>query len=428
MPGAVTALAANAVGLSLAGAGRAFRTVRLPAELGSLVYLVDTQPRLRGLVERAVGPDRADITLAAANALAQSAAQGVSGLVVEVGQRAALLAEAVMQRDAWARSEPLLCGDPARAGALPVTPERPCPLPPGPAERYSERIGLGAAGAFGGVLAVSRSPRRAASVALAGLPKAARLSREGFAATLGCLLARRGVVVVDEGALRRLDRIDTIVVDADVLTTGALVVGDVVGVGGSDPAELVGVVHGLFAADRMGETSTDGTFRLGPLDALGLRKGTGARAAAKLSSAGAAHVLGLARDRRLLAVVGVVLELADAADLILAVAGRAGTAFMVAAPMAGSGTGHADPGPGGAAAGRGAPLAALVTAHRAAFGDRLLPDGRRLVASIRGLQADGRGSAAGVQAAAGAGGCRLRRRAHFGGRPARVGSAPPGWR
>jgi magnesium-transporting ATPase (P-type) len=391
VPGAVAALAANLAGLSLAGAGRAFRTVRLPAELGSLVSFVDTQPRLRSAVERAIGPGRADMTLAAANALAQSAAQGVSGLALDVGQRGARLAEAMLQRDAWARSEPQLCGDPARAAALPVTPERPGPLPPGPIERYSERVGLGAAGAFGGVLAVSRSPRRAAGVALAGLPKAARLSREGFAAALGCLLARRGVVVMDQGALRRLDRIDPIVVDADVLTTGALVVGDVVGVGGIDAAEFVGVVHGLFTADRISEARSDGAFTLGPLDALGLRRGTGARAAARLTSGGAAHVLGLARDGRLLAVVGVVLELADAAELILAAAGRAGTAFMVAVPEAGSGAGQADPGPGAEAGSRGDPLTALVTAHRAAFGDRLLPDGRRLVASIRGLQADGAG-------------------------------------
>jgi cation-transporting ATPase I len=406
VPGAVAALAANAAGLSLAGAGRAFRTVRLPAELGSLVSFVDTQPRLRGAVERAIGPGRADVTLAAANALAQSAAQGVSGLALDVGQRVARLAEAMMQRDAWARAEPQLCGDPARAAARPVTPERPCPLPPGPIERYSERIGLGAAGAFGGVLAVSRSPRRAASVALAGLPKAARLSREGFAATLGCLLARRGVVVMDQGVLRRLDRIDTVVVDADVLTTGALVVGDVVAVGGGDAAELVGVVHGLFAADRLGDISTDGTFTLGPLDALGLKRRAGFRAAAKLAQGGAASVLGLAQDGRLLAVVGVVLELADAADLILTAAGQAGLAFMVAAPVAGpvrrpgaaahagpgrAGPGRAGPGPVTVAAVAGDPLTALVTAHRAAFGDRLLPDGRRLVASIRGLQADGAG-------------------------------------
>lgn len=401
VPGAVTALAANVAGLSFAGAGRAFRTVRLPAELGSLVSFIDTQPRLRGVVERAIGPGRADVALAAANALAQSAAHGVSGLALDVGLRGARLAEAMLQRETWARAEPQLCGDPVRSAAGPVTPERPGPLPAGPIERYSEQIGLCSAGAFGGVLAVAQSPRRAAGVALAGLPKAARLGREGFAASLGCLLARRGAIVLDPGVLRRLDRIDTIVVDADVLTTGALVIGDVVAVGGADAAELTGVVHGLFDAERLGAVRTDGNWALGPLDALGLPGRTGARTAAKLIRDGAAQVLGLARGGRLMALASVVLEPAAAAEMILDAAGRSGLTTMVAAPQAGAGRRTAGPaaragagGSGRATRGRGDggdPLAALVAAHRAAFGDRLLPDGRRLVASIRGLQADGAG-------------------------------------
>ena len=382
VPGAMTALAANVAGLSFAGAGRAFRTVRLPAELGSLVNFIDTQPRLRGVVERAIGPGRAEVALAAANALAQSAAQGVSGLALDAGLRAARLAEAMLQRDTWARAEPQLCGDAARSAADPVTPERPVALPPGPIERYSEQTGLLSVGAFGGVLAASQSPRRAAGVALAGLPKAARFGREGFAATLGCLLARRGAVVMDPGVLRRLDRIDTIVVDADVLTTGALVVGDVVAVGGRDAAELTGTVHGLFDAERLGAVCTGGGWALGPLAALGLRGRTGVRTAAKLTRGGAAQVLGLARGGRLVALVSVVLEPVDAAGMILDVAGRAGLATMVAAPAPGAGT---------RAGAGGHPLTALIAAHRATFGDRLLPDGRRLVASIRGLQADGAG-------------------------------------
>jgi cation-transporting P-type ATPase I len=387
VPGAVTALAASVAGLSVAGAGRALRTVRLPAELGSLVQLVDTQPRLRAAVERAVGPDRADLVLAAGNALAQSAAHGVGGLALDAGQRVAQLAEAVLQREAWARSEPSLCGDRSRAAAQAVIPERPRLLPPGPVERYSERIGLGAAGAFGVVLAGSGSSRRAAGVALAGLPKAARLSREGFAAVLGCLLARRGAVTMDHRSLRQLDRIDTIVVDADVLATGALVVGDVLPVGAADVGRLTGVARALFDSGRIGEARTDGRFVLGPLEVLGLTTRAGTRLTARLSRAGAAHVLGLAQGRRLLAVVGVVPERAGGADVVLAAAARSGLAFLLAAPANGAGA----PAPGssaGAAAGPPGRAADLVTAHGAA---RVLPGGRRLVASIRGLQADGAG-------------------------------------
>jgi cation-transporting P-type ATPase I len=365
VPAAVAPLAFAAAGVAFAAAGRALRAVRLPAELGSLVQFVDTQPRLRAVVERATGPDRADLVLAAANTLSQSAAQGLSGLVLDAGQRVAQLAEAVLQRDTWARAEPVLCGHRRDAAARAVTPERPRPLSPGPVERYSEQIGVAAAGAFGGVLATSRSPQRAAGTALAGLPKAARLGREGFAATLGCLLARRGVVVTDHRALRLLDRIDTIVVDADILTTGAGAVGAVVPVAGADTAYLTGVVHSLFCADRIGETVSDGTFALGPLAALGLPDGTGAEPATRLADGGAAFVLGLARGARLEAVVSVCPEPAEGADLVLETARRSGAAFVLAGPATGAVTGHG--------------------------ATRVVPGGRRLVAAIRGLQADGAG-------------------------------------
>lgn len=363
VPAAIAPLAVSATGLVFAGVGRALRTVRLPVELSSLVQFVHAQPRLRAVLQRAAGPERADLALAAANTVAQSAAQGLGGLALDVGEHVAQLAEAVLQRDAWAKAEPLLCSDRHRAAAQPVPPERPRARAASPAERYSEQIGLGALGAFGGVLATSRSPQRAAAVALAGLPKAARLGGEGFAAALGGLLARRGVVVTDHRALRLLDRIDTIVVDAEILTTGAPAVGDVVGVNDADADHLTGVVHALFDPDRMKETVSHGEFALGPLSGLGLSSATGTRLAARLTERGATSVLGLARAGRLLAVVSVVPERAAAADMLLAAARRSDAAVFVAVPSVGTEIDHG-------------------TAE-------VVPGGRRLVASIRNLQADG---------------------------------------
>jgi len=366
VPATVAALAASATGMAVAGASLALRTVRLPAELGSLVQFVDTQPRLRAAVESALGADRGYLLLAASNTVAQTAAQGLGGLALDLGQRVTQAAEAVLERDNWARSEPRLCGQRRDAAAQPLTPERPQPLPPGPVERYSERLGVGAAGAFGGVLALSGSPRRATAIALATLPKAARFGQEGFASALGCLLARRGVVVTDPRALRLLDRIDTVVVDADVLTTGALIVGDVVPLGDGDVNQLTGLAHSLFAAERATEIVMEGPLRLGPLDDLGLKGRSGMRMAARLSARGAVLVLGLAQDKRLLAVIGVVRERARAADAMLAAASRPGAAFVLAGPAE-----SAD---------------AQSVMHRAA---RVVPGGRRLVASVRALQADG---------------------------------------
>src|SRR5262245_46059956 len=388
VPGAAAALAFSVAGLSFAGASRVLRAVRLPAELGSLVQFVDTQPRLRAAIERTAGADRADLLLAAANALGQSAAQGLSGLALDVVLRSGQLAEAVMQRDAWARSEPQLCGSQRRAAAKPVTPERPQQVPRGYVEQYSERIGLGAAGAFGGVLAASRNPRRAAGVALAGLPKAALLGREGFAVALACVLAERGAVVIDHRVLRRLDRIDTIVLDADVLATDAMVVGDVVPVGDADASVVTGAAHALFAADHPFEIRSDGMFTLGPLDGLGRSGRAGARTASRLIAGGASRVLGLAEDHRLRAVVGVRQEQAAGADMVLEAARRADATFMLAGPSGSSGSGRSDSVASEAASGRRGLAVRVGPAHGAA---RALPDGRRLVASVKGLQAEGAG-------------------------------------
>jgi cation-transporting P-type ATPase I len=363
VPGALFPLAATAAGLALAATGRALHVARLPAELGSLVQVIDTQPRLRAAIERAIGPDSADVLLAGANSLAQTAAQGLGGLAVDAGLRALQLAEAVLERDSWARAEPRLCGSQRHAAAQPVTPERPRPVPPGQVEGYSERAGLSSAAALAGTLAVSRDLQLAAGVAAAGIPKAARVGREGFAAALGCVLARRGVVVIDHHALRLLDRIDTIVVDTEVLVTGALTVGTVVPLGGADGAYLTAVAHDLFDAERVDDVVTDGVLRLGPLDALRLRGRPGSRLAASLASRGTARVLGLAEAGSLQAVIGLVAERAPGADMLLAAARRSGVPVLLAGPEAREAAGEAAP--------------------------EVVAGGRRLVATVRGLQAGG---------------------------------------
>lgn len=74
------ALAADAAGLALASVGRLSRWAPLPAELASLVTLVDTQPRLRRRLERLLGQENADLALATANAGALGLTQGYVGL------------------------------------------------------------------------------------------------------------------------------------------------------------------------------------------------------------------------------------------------------------------------------------------------------------------------------------------------------------
>ena len=128
---------------------------------------------------------------------------------------------------------------------------RPVPLPLGPVERHGDLVGAAALAGFAGASAVTGHPAQRAGVALSTLPKAGRLGREGFATTFGRVLARRGAVVVEPSALRRMDRIDTVVLDAEALTTGVLMLGDLLALPGADGTadaldELVPRVHELF--------------------------------------------------------------------------------------------------------------------------------------------------------------------------------------
>jgi len=218
---AAAGLVADAIGIGAAVAGSVLGLPSLPAELAALVSLADSQPRLRRMVEAALGPSTADIGLALTNAVLQGLGQGPVSLVADLLHRAGLLDEAVARRACWERLEPVLAGDLSGAGPGPLSrPPRPLPLPAGPIERYADWAGGASLGLAGGVLAATASPRKAAAMVLAGTPKAGRLGREAFSARVGSALASHDELVLDPAALRRLDRLNTVVIDAAVLLPG----------------------------------------------------------------------------------------------------------------------------------------------------------------------------------------------------------------
>ena len=214
------ALAADLAGLSAAVVGRLVRLPALPGSLAAAAVLVDSQPRLRRVVEDGLGTPAADLALAAANAVALGLTQGAASLAVDVAQRAQAVAGARARRGAFERREAELwegdrpgCREPAAAAARPVG------IPPGPVERYADRAATGSLLAAGGLLAVTRSLDAAGRAILVGAPKPPRAAREAFADTLTRELSDRGVVVMRPAALRLLDRIDTVLVDSQVLHT-----------------------------------------------------------------------------------------------------------------------------------------------------------------------------------------------------------------
>ncbi|MFF4351716.1 HAD-IC family P-type ATPase [Streptomyces sp. NPDC001530] len=331
---AAWSVAAQVAAAPVATAVRLTRHTPIPAGIASLVPLVDTQPRLRRLVENAVGVRKADVLMAGLAAVGHAGSGGLLGIGVDTIRHALRVVEVNAECAAWAAAEPRLTGTPRGAGATSATgpaPAREVPLKDGPVERYADQVAGVAAASFAGLLLVSRRPMRAASGALAAIPKAPLLAREGFACTLGRGLARRGTVVAQPDALRKLDRIGTVLLDTDVLATGAYLLADLVSLDEDAPAgELAATAHRLFDGSAPDRVRRDGEWALGPVERLPLHGPTGSSARDRLRQGGAHLVLGLARDHHLVAVVSVTPELHDVASAFVPSAHGAGLTVLVA--------------------------------------------------------------------------------------------------
>ena len=207
--GIVADLAGSVIGV----AGQALRLRPPGAEVvvAAAVAVTEGQSPLRRLVDDRIGKPLADLTLGFANAVLAGLTQGPVAPVVDLARRVVVFGELTARLGVWEQREPHLFAEPA-GPVVGTTPEpRPAPLPDGPIERYANLAFLSSAVGAGAALALSRRIERAAGVLQAGLPKAARLGREGFAAQLSRHLAGLGILVRDPAALRCLDRIDTLV-------------------------------------------------------------------------------------------------------------------------------------------------------------------------------------------------------------------------
>ncbi|MDT5189910.1 MAG: cation-transporting P-type ATPase, partial [Mycobacterium sp.] len=223
LAGSVTVAAANAVGLATTVVGRAMMWPKFPP-LAAVVTLVDYQPRLRRLVEERLGAVAADTALALATSVGYTLAQAPTSLAVDLILHLINVAENQSAAAAWHRREPRLAEHAdCRDGVRPS--ERPRPRPPGPVERHADRSGL-AQSVGAAALAMTGGIGSAATAAVVAAPKASRNSREAFAATLGRGLADRyRVLPLQRDVLRRLDRVDAVVIDPRALCTDELHVG-----------------------------------------------------------------------------------------------------------------------------------------------------------------------------------------------------------
>ncbi|WP_445515826.1 HAD-IC family P-type ATPase [Streptomyces sp. NEAU-174] len=218
---AATALAADCLGLMTATIRRVAMRPALSPALRIPTVMAELQPRVRGLLESRLGRAHADALIGVSNAVVHALTRGEAPLALDALQRVLQLAEIRGRQVVWQRREPELVadGDGLPARSHPPTP-RPAPLPSGPVETCVDRTSLASLSGAGGLLAWTGDLAQSAKALLATVPKAAAMGREAFAARLGDVLARDGVVPMDGTALRLLDRVSAVLIDSRVLCAG----------------------------------------------------------------------------------------------------------------------------------------------------------------------------------------------------------------
>jgi cation-transporting ATPase I len=264
-------LAADALGVAT---GLGLRLSPIPASriggtVAALVAVVQSTDRLRRMVDDRLGPLRADLTLRVTAAFAHGVAQRPGSAFVEAAHKLSRLSEAQARHRVWQQREPELCQNQATHRFEDVVREaRPRALPRGPIEEYADRAWIVSLGGFAVSFLTTRSMQRAVAALFGGLPTPARLGRDAFAADLGRALARRQTLVVDPEALRKLDRIDCLVLQADLVARDRFEIRNLVVAANADEVEARRMIQQLLDVERPIEIKRNAEFTLAPLGVL----------------------------------------------------------------------------------------------------------------------------------------------------------------
>jgi cation-transporting ATPase I len=242
---------------------------RIAGTVASVAAIAKGAPKLRSRVDGRLGEQRSELFMSLMIAAGNGFAQRPIASLVDVVHRYSLLREAKSQNTLWKSREVELCAAPG-ACVLPRPPmtERPVELPSGPIEEYTSRAWVVALSGFLFSLVTTRSVHRATAALFGGVPKPARLGRDVFSAEVGRALSHRRVLVLDPEALRRLDRLDCLVLAADVLPQDRYELRKLYCVPGLDAVSTREIIDGLFESDRPLEQRTRGEWTLSPLGLL----------------------------------------------------------------------------------------------------------------------------------------------------------------
>ncbi|HTY30808.1 cation-translocating P-type ATPase [Mycobacterium sp.] len=248
----MTAAAMDVAAIGAAVTGWLGRLPVAPRSARAAAALLNHQPRVVAVLESRLGRVGTDIALSASTAVANGLTHAIGTPVIDLAQRSLQISEASAHRQRWREREPELAS-PKRPQA-PVVPVISSAGPKsqaprhnwaaaaagevshvvvggaidaaidtakgsmaGPVEEYVDQAANASLIAAAGALLAGGGTEDAAGALLAGVPRAAHAGRQAFAAVLGRGLANAGQLVLDPGALRRMDRVKVVVIDGAAL-------------------------------------------------------------------------------------------------------------------------------------------------------------------------------------------------------------------
>ncbi|GKQ34481.1 cation-transporting P-type ATPase [Streptomyces sp. A012304] len=387
--GAAVRLGAGLVSVGVASVGNVVGLRGLPPVVISAVQLTESTPLLRDGLARVIGETAAERSFAAANLLVTTLTFRPLGATVGAVMAASRYAEVQARRGAWGEWARRLAVHEGtyRHDAVPGS-ERPAPLPSAPGDRYARVAAPAALTAYGLTGFGGLGHDRALALLIAGTPRGPHFGREAFASSAARVVSARGALVLRPVALRRMDRVDTVVLDARVLATGGWTVEAVLrlppggdgGEGRPDDDDVRLRVHELIEADgqprwraRYGMVSLPPRRRDGwevrPFDATGDGPLLASETAARVRGwdEEGAQVMLVLRQGEPVALAALVPQLHPLAHHLVRAARECGRVWLVGGP------------PG---------------LHRRFGLSRAMPvGGRRTAALVRSLQAQGHGVA-----------------------------------
>jgi cation-transporting ATPase I len=332
----------------------------------ALLSLVDSVARLRSEIERRIGPERTELALDLGTAFFSALAQRPLTSLVDGIHKAATLRERRSAATAWSRLEASLAssGTDGVVGAEPRE-DRPAPLPHGPIEDYAGRAWIVSLAGFAVSFGTSRSLQRAIAALYGSLPRPARIGRDIFSSQIGRILAARDTLVLAPEVLRKLDRIDCLVLQGDLVSAKAFALGSVHARSDADAGAARAILPHLFAADQPLERASRGDFHLGPWKLAHTSLPQELEEKARSLSKEGALVLALERGGEVIAVAEVMITARPGLDELVSAAHDAGMRVVMASSE--------------------------DTILQAVSADDVISDAEGIRAGIRRLQREGRG-------------------------------------